>query len=467
METFVITKGEDAPDIKIGNSLSHTEIREQLNKRKLVSVRSIDDVVPIEGADAIEAVVIGGWKVVVKKNEFTKGDLCVYFEIDSFLPDGNPAWQFLVDKSPRMFEGVRGHKLRTIKLRGQLSQGFVMPIKAIPDIESKLEDLQFVMGRDDGKEEIKEFDFAEMLGIKKWEASLPACLQGQAAGLFPGFIRKTDQERCQNIPGEIFGYEETESVIGPLLDINVTRPAHGQLISGVSPTGTWTEEWSDDEPIGHMTHWRPIVVRPPKASREDKFEVTMKLDGSSMTAFVLGPNVVPGIEVTESRVGVCSRNLELKISDANKDNTFVRVLFDSSLNVALTDFFNRTGRSIADQGEMMGPANQGNREGFKDFMFFVFDIYDINAQKYLAPGERMAVFEELKAVAPLINHVPVLEMEAKLFDNLGIEDVEGLLKYAEGPSITNKVREGVVFKRLDGQFSFKAISNKFLIGEKD
>jgi ATP-dependent RNA circularization protein (DNA/RNA ligase family) len=100
-------------------------------------------------------------------------------------------------------------------------------------------------------------------------------------------------------------------------------------------------------------------------------------------------------------------------------------------------------------------------------MFFVFDIYDINAQKYLAPGERMAVFEELKAVAPLINHVPVLEMEAKLFDNLGIEDVEGLLKYAEGPSITNKVREGVVFKRLDGQFSFKAISNKFLIGEKD
>lgn len=109
--------------------------------RKLASIRVIDDVEPIIGADAIEVVTLGGWKVVTKKNEFSKGDLCVYFEIDSFLPAGVPAWQFLVDKSSREFEGVVGHRLRTIKLRGAVSQGFVLPISSlfkVVEIDGKL-----------------------------------------------------------------------------------------------------------------------------------------------------------------------------------------------------------------------------------------------------------------------------------------------------------------------------------------
>ena len=63
------------------------------NKRKLVTIRTIDGLEPIEGADVIEVAVIGGWKLVVKRGEFKVGDQCVYFEIDSFLPDGVPAWQ--------------------------------------------------------------------------------------------------------------------------------------------------------------------------------------------------------------------------------------------------------------------------------------------------------------------------------------------------------------------------------------
>ena len=89
--------------------------------RKLATIRKIDTISPIEGADLIEVASVGGWNVVTKRGEFKAGDLAVYFEIDSFLKEGNPAWQFLVDKSSRMFDGERGHVLRTVKLRGVYS----------------------------------------------------------------------------------------------------------------------------------------------------------------------------------------------------------------------------------------------------------------------------------------------------------------------------------------------------------
>ena len=100
--------------------------------RKLASLVVIDSINPIPKADAIEVARIGGWAVVVKKGEFAAGEQALYIEIDAFLPDGQPAWQFLVDKQGRTFEGVVGHRLRTVKLRGQVSQGFIVPISALP-----------------------------------------------------------------------------------------------------------------------------------------------------------------------------------------------------------------------------------------------------------------------------------------------------------------------------------------------
>ena len=148
--------------------------------RKLLTVRTVDAVGPIDGADAIEVATVGGWQVVVKKGEVKAGDKVFYAEIDSFLPDGNPAWQFLVDKQGRTFEGRLGHRLRTVKLRGAVSQGFIVPLSALPQVTNPEEGV----------------DYAEVLGVVKWEQPLPAELAGQAEGLFPSFIRKTDQERC-------------------------------------------------------------------------------------------------------------------------------------------------------------------------------------------------------------------------------------------------------------------------------
>ncbi|MGR2462785.1 hypothetical protein ACUX4R_28410, partial [Salmonella enterica] len=92
------------------------------NERQLASIRKIADLHPIPGADAIECATIDGWEVVVKKGEFAVGDDCVYFEIDSMLPMDNPAFKFLESRA-RMYEGKMRARVKTIKLRGQLSQG--------------------------------------------------------------------------------------------------------------------------------------------------------------------------------------------------------------------------------------------------------------------------------------------------------------------------------------------------------
>ena len=92
--------------------------------RKLASVQKIIDISPIEGADRIEVATVLGWKcVIAKKDNFNVGDLVVYFEIDSILPD-LPMFEFMKD---------RKYKVKTIKLRKQISQGLVMPLSILPD----------------------------------------------------------------------------------------------------------------------------------------------------------------------------------------------------------------------------------------------------------------------------------------------------------------------------------------------
>ena len=160
--------------------------------RKLATIRVIDALNPVEGADAIECATIGGWKVVVKKGEFNVGDRAVYCEIDSWIP--TELAPFLSKgKEPRVFEGIRGERLRTVKLRGQLSQGLLLNLDlAIPQTNS------FAEGD----------DVSEVLNIVKWEMPMNAQLAGMARGNFPSLIPKTDQERAQNMVKEIVSANE-------------------------------------------------------------------------------------------------------------------------------------------------------------------------------------------------------------------------------------------------------------------
>ncbi len=159
-------------------------------ERKLASIQQIKEILPIEGADAIELAVVNGWKVVVAKTaEHKTGDLVVYCEIDSFLPV-REEFEFLRKSSYKKMGDQEGFRLRTIKLRGQVSQGLILPMSVFGDFSwTAYEGL----------------DVTERLGIVKWEPPIPAELAGVAKGLFPSFLKKTDEERIQNMASE---YEE-------------------------------------------------------------------------------------------------------------------------------------------------------------------------------------------------------------------------------------------------------------------
>ena len=160
-------------------------------ERKLATIREITDIRAIDGADMIELATVGGWNVVVAKNVGHKiGDKVVYCEIDSFLPI-KEEFEFLRKSSYKKMGDQEGFRLKTIKLRGQVSQGLILPISVVPIA-------QFATGHNlpEG------LDVTEMLGIVKYEPPIPAELSGKVKGLFPSFIPKTDEERIQNLTKE-------------------------------------------------------------------------------------------------------------------------------------------------------------------------------------------------------------------------------------------------------------------------
>jgi RNA ligase (TIGR02306 family) len=153
--------------------------------RKLASIQRITAIDPIPDADAIECASVLGWKVVVKKGEFQVGDLAVYMEIDSVPPDEEP-YRFLwrnTEMRPNNF------RIRTVKLRGQISQGILFPLeKSWMSPESG--------GWVNGTEWVEEgTDVTEMLGVTKYEPPLPG---GEVEGQFFDGVPKTDEDRVQS-----------------------------------------------------------------------------------------------------------------------------------------------------------------------------------------------------------------------------------------------------------------------------
>lgn len=169
--------------------------------RKLATIRRIDSIDPIPDADAIEVATVGGWRVVVKKGEYSAGDLAIYCEIDSWIP--NTIAPFLSKGEPKEYSGVKGERLRTIRLRGQLSQGLL---------------LHRLVALDKIGEIHEGMDVTDLLGIQKFEPPIPAQLAGEVRGMFPGVVPKTDQERVQNLTEELKIWQDLEFEVTEKLD---------------------------------------------------------------------------------------------------------------------------------------------------------------------------------------------------------------------------------------------------------
>ncbi len=102
-----------------------------MTERKMATIRRIDGVKPIPDANAICAYQVGGWWVVDSIGKYQVGDLAVYCEVDSFIPTKIAPFLTKPDQYPKVFEGVQGERLRTIRLRKTLSQGLLLPLKKI------------------------------------------------------------------------------------------------------------------------------------------------------------------------------------------------------------------------------------------------------------------------------------------------------------------------------------------------
>lgn len=187
--------------------------------RKLATIKQVKDIIPIDGANNIEIAKLNdcGWQCVVKKGEFKVGDRGVYFEIDSFLPEENPVFDFLKNKGVKtLADGSRGYRLRTMKLRNVISQGLLLPLNSFSNIGLPIQD-----------------DLTEYLNIKLYEPPIPAQLAGKVKGSFPAWIQKTDQERIQNLP-EFFtdlkdeSFEATEKLDGCLDENSIIETRDGE-----------------------------------------------------------------------------------------------------------------------------------------------------------------------------------------------------------------------------------------------
>lgn len=343
-------------------------------KRKLASVQRVLEVLPIQGADAIEAVRINGWQCVVKKNTFAVGDRGVFFEIDAVPPD-LAQYRFLwAVKGVASAEGQRPEKfrIRTMTLRGCLSQGLFLPLREVD------------LGDDvpDGE------DVSERLGVAKYDPPMPQGA-GELRAPFPSVVPRTDEERVQSSPGVL------------------------------------------DELRGH-----PYVA-------------TLKCDGTSAT-FLIDP--------ADGSFHACGRNWSIR----EGDNVYWHIARREGIEAKLRAWEGR----YALQGEVCGPGIQKNRLALTAPALFVFSAYDLAEHRFLDHDATRALVAELGLTA-----VPVVE-EGEAFAH----DLRSLLALAEGRySGTRNEREGIVVRArremfsatLQGRLSFKAISNRYLLAEKD
>lgn len=278
--------------------------------RNLASIQRISDIRPIPDADAIECAQIQGWTVVVaKKDGFKIGDLCIYIEIDSQCPSDNPVFAFLEK---------RKYRVRTIKLRGQLSQGLILPLSILSDKSWK-----------EGE------DVTTELKITKYDP----------------------QHEAERVMAERpSGKQPKNRILKYLMKYKWFRKWWNKRNATTSDFPTYLGISKTDETRiqGLARDWDKFIGK--------EFHHTEKMDGQSGTYFHNG-----------NTFGVCSRNLWLKKKDMS--TTYWDVAEKYNIEKFLCELrAKHRAKLVVLQGEICGPSIQGNKYGFGDNVLFVFNI---------------------------------------------------------------------------------------------
>lgn len=398
--------------------------------RKLAYIVEIESCEPVPDSDRLSvATMVGkGWQVVVGRDEFKPGDLCVYFEIDSYLPADDERYAFLRDRCLRKFVSKSGQlldqglRIKTVKLRGVLSQGLLMPIAAFVGSNRELQ----VSVRPADDDPTHDGMSVVTVGYSKRSDDGAAVDETVSTGCdLTALLR-------------VRHFDEIQEALRPV-DISATG---GDTLA---PFPSDYIPKTDEERVQNLGDWFSSM-------KGRLWEVTVKADGSSCTMFY-----APGVD-PEHPFGVCSRNRRIKPED---NNGTVPVMWQLAAKYgverALREHHEQTGAEWAVQGEAVGPGIQSCRNRETQHEFKVFRIWDIGAQRFVAPAERRRFCERYG-----IPHVEVLAEAMDVFQEY--PDVDSLLAFAEGKTAAGHEREGLVFKTVDEPFlSFKAVSNRYLL----
>lgn len=409
--------------------------------RKLASVVEIETCEPIPGTDRLSVATMKGkgWRVVTGRNEFMPGEMAVYLEIDSFLDASDDRYAFLKDRCLRKFVSKSGQVLRegirikTVKLRGVVSQGLLLKLNQF--VGKEIECVTRKATRDDVCDENgnplpqEEFDDIAKDGLEVCDMMC----NGQLIDI--GF----DLTEALHVDH----YDEVAEALRPETSGNpVAADAMGKFPSDYIPK-------TDEERIQNLGEYFSTM-------KGRKFEVTEKNDGSSVTMFY-SPTIDPA-----NPFGVCSRNLRLK---QKTENGVVPVpwkmadKYDAEVKIRAANI--SCGSELAFQGELVGPGVNGNRDLYKEYEWHVFKVWDITKQEFLLPSEARFICNSVGFV-----YVPVICEEMSVFDEL--DTVDSLLSFAEGKTANGHEREGLVFKSVDRPYrSFKAVSNRYLMKEQE
>ena len=279
--------------------------------RKLASVRKISEIRPILKADAIEVALIDGWECVVKKSEnFKVGDLVVYIEVDSIMPE-RPEFEFLRD---------RKFRVKTIRLRNQISQGLVLPLSILPDKKWKEGD-----------------DVTEVLGVTKYDPELEE-------------ENKLFEEKKKKYKNPIVKYLMRYEWLRKLL---MGKPKDKGFPSWVVKT--------DETRIQNLTRMFEI-----ERDLGTLFEGREKIDGQSATY------TLKRIKGRKNKFEfiVCSRNLRLPKPDgSNYWKIAQKYNIENVLKQLIMDY-----DYVTLQGEIYGPGIQGNKYKLNDIDIMVFNL---------------------------------------------------------------------------------------------
>lgn len=384
-------------------------------ERMLAYTVTIDSITPIEKADNIELAHVGGWNVIIRKHEFSVGDMAVFFEIDSLLPETE--WsEFL---RPKKFK-VKTYKLGKFNV---ISQGLLLPMNILPDNKTYNvhEDVTKILGikyyvAEDNDRKAKSNPNAKYnnmcsrnskLAKKKWWKWLMKRTWGRKL-LFVFFGRKKDNPKNWPVWIKKTDEDRIENVMFMLEDKN------------------------------------PYVV-------------TEKIDGTSTTFF---------LDLTSRKpdFGVCSRNVRQMDADQKNfvsdmsgiGNVYWEMAFKYNVEDALKDIAKKHNyKHVVLQGETYGESVQGNKYKLDERRFAAFNL--------IFDGERLGSVEAKKILAEYdIPFVPIID------DNYILPDADNFEEFkqsADGKSVINKkcLREGFVYRSQDGQKSFKNVSRKFLL----